>query len=223
MVAIISLFIIIIASILIIRIATIALVQTGMSEDVARFQAISAFTTSGFTSSETEQIFHSAVRRRIVSYLMLWGNAGTATAISSIVLSFASSTNLQQTMLRLILLLISVIVLYMILRTEFIDRKISTYIKNLLKKYANVDANDYADLLRVKQDYAIAEVMLHDDSKVANKKIQDCGLSKDRILVIGITKANGHFIGSPKGTDLMEVGDHIIMYGNRDALKKVAH
>lgn len=43
-------------SLIITKLATVALTMTGLSPDIARFQARSAFTGTGFTSSETEKV-----------------------------------------------------------------------------------------------------------------------------------------------------------------------
>jgi len=56
MVSIISLVIILVVSILVTRIATIALTHTGMSRQTAKFQARSAFTGVGVKTSESEKI-----------------------------------------------------------------------------------------------------------------------------------------------------------------------
>jgi len=88
MVSIFSLLLIISLSILITRIATIALLHTGLSRESARFQARSAFTGVGFTTAESEKVVNHPVRRRILLLLMLLGNAGVATAMSSLILTF---------------------------------------------------------------------------------------------------------------------------------------
>jgi hypothetical protein len=55
-----SLLIVVTLSILVTRIATVALTHTGLSGEMARFQARSAFTGVGYTTSEAEQ----AVKRQ---------------------------------------------------------------------------------------------------------------------------------------------------------------
>lgn len=56
MVGILTLIFVIALSMLITKIAAIALTQTGMERDRARFQARSAFTGAGFTTSESEMV-----------------------------------------------------------------------------------------------------------------------------------------------------------------------
>ena len=76
MVAIFSLLLVLVFSLLITRIATIALTYTGLSRQSAKFQARSAFTGVGFTTSESEKVVNHPVRRRILLLMMLIGNAG---------------------------------------------------------------------------------------------------------------------------------------------------
>ena len=84
----ISLFVIVSLSALITRIAAIALAHTGLSTEVARFQARSAYTGTGITTSETEKIMNFPVRRKIIYSLMLIGNAGIVTTMSTLILTF---------------------------------------------------------------------------------------------------------------------------------------
>ena len=56
MIPILTLFLVLSISILVTRVATIALVRTGLSRETARFQSLSAFSGSGFTTQETELV-----------------------------------------------------------------------------------------------------------------------------------------------------------------------
>lgn len=76
MISIVTLLIVLTLSILLTRIATVALTHTGLSRESAKFQARSAFTGVGFTTSESEKVVNHPIRRRILLMLMLLGNAG---------------------------------------------------------------------------------------------------------------------------------------------------
>ena len=84
MVALISLLVIITLSIVAVRIGAIALELTGLSPEIASFQAQSAFSGAGFTTSEAEVIVSHPVRRRIVRILILFGSAGLTTSIATL-------------------------------------------------------------------------------------------------------------------------------------------
>lgn len=53
-------------SFLITRVTTVALTVTGMAKESARFQARSAVSGVGFTTSESEAVVNHPLRRRIV-------------------------------------------------------------------------------------------------------------------------------------------------------------
>src|SRR3954447_23513363 len=93
MVALASVLVIALLSMLITRVATVALAQTGMSRESARFQARSALSGVGFTTSEAESVVNHPVRRRIVQALMVVGSAGVVTAAASLILSFGGTHN----------------------------------------------------------------------------------------------------------------------------------
>lgn len=76
-------------SLVVTRIAAIALAHTGLSEETARFQARSAFTGTGFTTGEAENVVSHPVRRRIIMLLMVARSAGFVTIVISLILSFA--------------------------------------------------------------------------------------------------------------------------------------
>jgi len=95
MISILSLLVIITLSILITRLATLALAHTGLSREAARFQARSAFTGVGFTTTESEKVVNHPVRRRILLLLMLLGNAGIVSAITSLLLGFMDSGDMK--------------------------------------------------------------------------------------------------------------------------------
>ncbi len=84
-----SVFVVVLVSLVITRVATVALSLTGMSREAARFQARSAFFGVGFTTTEAESVMGHPVRRRIVMLLMVIGSAGIAGVIASVVVSFA--------------------------------------------------------------------------------------------------------------------------------------
>ena len=77
MAGVITVILILVFSILITRVASIALTHTGLSRESSKFQARSAFTGVGFTTNESEKVVNHPVRRRILLLLMIPGKSGT--------------------------------------------------------------------------------------------------------------------------------------------------
>lgn len=86
MIEVVSLLVVLVMSLIITRVATVALALTGMSQPAARFQARSALTGAGFTTSESERVVNHPVRRRVIMWLMLVGNTGLVLGASLMVL-----------------------------------------------------------------------------------------------------------------------------------------
>ena len=93
MAAVFTVLLVLAMSLVVVRVATVALTLTGLSKDLAEFQALSAFTRSGFTTKESEEIVNDPVRRRIIMFLMLAGNAGVVIAVASLLASFLQTGN----------------------------------------------------------------------------------------------------------------------------------
>ena len=85
MIAVITLLVGLLLSLVAVRIATIALTLTGVSKPLAQFQARSAFTGCGFATSESEQVVNHPVRRRVIMLLMFVGPAGIVTTAGAVV------------------------------------------------------------------------------------------------------------------------------------------
>ena len=76
------LFFFIVISFLIVRVGAVALELTGLPRGKARFQALSAFTGTGFTTRESEMIVNHHQRRKVVALLMVLGNIGIVSLIA---------------------------------------------------------------------------------------------------------------------------------------------
>ncbi len=96
MTAIATLLVVLTISLLTVRVATVMLILTGLSLPLARFQARSAFTGCGYTTGESEQLVGHPVRRRIISTLMLLGNAGIVTTVGALMAGLLAGGGVTQ-------------------------------------------------------------------------------------------------------------------------------
>jgi len=223
MIAILSLIVVLVISLLVVRIATVALTLTGISGDLARFQARSAFTGAGFTTGESEKVVGHPLRRRIIGILMLLGNAGIVTAVSSLILSFSGLREAEgftgSLWFRMTMLIAGLSALLLIAQSKWVDRWMSRVIRKALNKWTTLDVRDYAGLLHLAGDYAVVELNVKEDDWLAGNKLKDLGLNREGILVLGIERAGGHnYIGAPRGDTAVEPGDTVALYGRQQAL-----
>jgi len=218
----ISFLIIFTLSVLITKIASQALIHTGLSKEVAQFQARSAFTGVGFTTNEAETIVNHPVRRKIVMSLMLIGNVGIISAMASLILTFVS-TNLesQQNVLRLAIILGGLSILYFLAKSQWIEKRIARLIDTALKKFTNLDIKDYVELLNLNGEYEITVINTRSSSWMKDKKLKDCNLREEGINIIGIRRKSGNYIGTPHGDTKITEGDQLILYGRKNSLQNL--
>ena len=209
-------------ALLVTRIAAVALALTGISEEIARFQARSAFTGAGYTTKESESIVNHPVRRKIISWLMLMGNIGMAGVVASVIAAFATGTqgNVDWT-LRVLLLLIGVLSIWLLSRSKFVDRTISKLIERALLKWTNLDIRDYVSLLHLGKGYVVLELQVNDGDWVANKLLAESRLTSEGVLVLGIHRKGGAYVGSPDGQTKILANDVLTVYGPIDRLEEL--
>ena len=215
MVAIFSLLTTLAISLLVTRIAAVALRMTGLSDEVAKFQARSAFTGTGFTSKETESIVNHPVRRRIAMALMLMGNIGIAAVIASTIASFSlQPTNDPWTWpIRLGFLVLGLIVLWLVGTSRWLDITVSRWIERSLQRWTQLDVKDYVSLLHLADGYVVLELGVREGDWIADKSLAESRLSKEGILVLGIHRQSGKYLGSPHGEVIVRAGDTLSVYG----------
>ncbi|MBN1282928.1 MAG: TrkA C-terminal domain-containing protein [Proteobacteria bacterium] len=222
MIPIISLLVIVSLSVLVTRIATVALTFTGMSREVARFQARSAFAGVGFTTQESEQIVNHPVRRRIVMILMLFGNAGIITVVASLVVALLNIRAAgDSVLLKLVALFAGLGAIWFVATSGWVDRRLSALIGWALKRYTSLDVKDYSSLLHMAGEYKVAELFVEPEDWLAGRRLADVDLEEEGVLVLGITRADGTFIGAPNGASRILSGDTIVVYGRESAFMEL--
>ncbi|WP_373060093.1 TrkA C-terminal domain-containing protein [Zunongwangia sp. H14] len=221
MIAAVTLFLIIILSALITRIAAIALAHTGLSTQSARFQARSAYTGTGFSTAESEKIMNHPVRRKIVYTLMLIGNAGIVTAMSSLILTFILPDTLTSKLYGLLIVVAGLGFLWWAIRSDWVDRGLSKIINRMLQKYTEINVQDYAAVLHLHDNYHVSEKRVEADSWLANKSLIELQLRKEGITVLGIDRQGMDYLGSPSGNSRILPGDLITLYGKAEVFQNI--
>jgi type IV secretory pathway TrbD component len=221
MIAAVTLFFIITLSALITRVAAIALAHTGLSTQSARFQARSAYTGAGYTTSESEKIMNHPVRRKIIFTLMLVGNAGIVTAMSSLILTFVLPDTLTTKLYGLLIVLVGLAFLWWAIKSDWVDKWLSKVINKMLKKYTDIDVQDYAAVLHLHDSYHISELRVEEDSWLANKTLVELELRKEGITVLGIDRQGEDYLGSPSGNSKILPDDVITLYGKAEVFESL--
>ncbi|ACB51342.1 hypothetical protein cce_1992 [Crocosphaera subtropica ATCC 51142] len=221
MAALASVLITVTVSLIITRIGTQALAMTGLSRPLALFQARSAFTGAGFTTSESEQVVDHPVRRRIIMWLMFLGNVGIVTVISSLVLTFISIGDNQGWVSRFFFLVIGLSTLWVVATNQWVDRIIEQLIAWALHRWTQLQIQDYANLLQLSGDYGVRELKVKKEDWLANQSLKKLNLFSEGVAVLGIYRCDGTYIGVPRGSTSIRPQDTLVIYGRLPDLEEL--
>ena len=213
-VALVWLLIIAVASLLVVRLGTTALVLTGLERDTSEFQAYSAFFGVGFTTRESEHVVNHPVRRRIVQHLILAGQVGLTSVIVPLVVTFVNIKSMRDGLEQLGLIAGSLIVLWFVINTSFVERLIDRSIKFALRRTGVLKRTlDQEIILRLHAGFAVSEVAVDGNSPLAGRALSDADLAERGIVVLGITRDDGTYVGAPRPEAVLRSSDVLIVYG----------
>jgi len=170
MVAAISITVLFIISYMIVRVASVASVamrHTGLPDNVARFQCVSALTGTGFTTSESEMIVNYPVRRRILAALMVLGNLGIVSVAATFIVTFVEIEPKADVIAWQIALIGSSLLLTLVAMTnKKVDEVLCDFIGCLLEKATSLGKHRFQRLLEVADSFCVAEHLYRGTSQM---------------------------------------------------------
>lgn len=223
--SILALLIIILISFLVVRVGSNALILTGMSSKVAKFQAMSAFFGVGFTTAEAEMVMNHDVRRRIVRDLIVSGNIGLTSALATLVVTFSQSQEdmVMSKFITIGVIALTVFSLGLFFDLKFITKPLDALMKKALEKAGVVRALDYDLLLKLQDGYCVSEFLIEPGHPWADKELKVSRPSDSSVVILNIRHVTGEFTGAPNKDDVIRVGDEVMVYGDSKSVNMVAH
>lgn len=211
----IALAVIVVLALLVVQLGANALTLTGMSQTAARFQAASAFFGVGFTTQEAEMVVSHPIRRRIILHLIIAGNIGITSALATLIVTLMrNDPDGLAGWMALLLIIASVVAIGLLLNVSFIKKPLDSLMTRALKRSGMVRALDYDVLLRVKQGFSVAEVELFDGHPFVGYELGESRPADRGIVILGIHRKEGGFVGAPGRHEQLGTGDLIMVYGS---------
>lgn len=217
----ISFLLIIGLSLVVTRVATVALTLTGLSRESARFQARSAFTGVGFTTTESEKAVRHPVRRRVLMILMLLGNAGVVGAVASLMLALIKSNEEGQSALVIGVMLAGLALIWWMAESQWVEKHMNRIIGRILERTTDLDVRDYSNLLALSRGYGVNEVEVSEGEWLQDKRLDELNLRQEGVTVLGIQREAGGYVGAPKGKTQIRAGDTLLLYGKSKLLREL--
>ena len=206
----------IVAYLLIGRIGTILLINTGLDQPTASFQALSALTGTGFTTRASEMVVGNELRRRIVMVLMIIGNIGLAGGVAALIAIFRRE-NVEFNMVRAVALLLIVLLIFWISGRKRLWRGVNAWLETFIQKRPMFRKSTAEELLSFHDNYSVVELQIQENDKNVGKPLRETDFRSRNILVLSIER-DGRMQPLPSPDMKIQTGDKLICYGDVESI-----
>jgi len=221
-----------IVSFVVVRIGAIAFQLTGLEWSLAKFQALSCFSGTGFTTKEAELITSNKQRRKIASALIILGNAGLVIMIATL----AGSLVPQETILskrsflpfrippylvvwvNLAIIAMVVYGIYRVFTHEKFARKLTNFLRRKIIKREIFQKVSFEELLLATGGYGISRIAVTAGSPVLNKTLATSQLREQDITVLAAVRGS-ETIPNPPASMKILLGDELICFGKLEDIR----
>ena len=219
-------------SVVVVRIGAVAFELTGIDWSTAWFQAVSCFTSTGFTTRESELIMGNPHRRKIAAVLMIIGNAGFVTLIASLVNALRPQA-LERTLpwlgltispslipwVDLATLIVVLFLLYRLLAGTRLAAWVNGAIRNRMTKAEKKSTAYVGEMLHVGGDCSVVSVQVREGHAAVGRAVGE-GPSRDSAIRTLAVERKGVVVPNPAGDYVVEAGDRLVLFGNAQTIRK---
>jgi hypothetical protein len=212
-------------TLIITRLATGVLMATGLPQPIARFQARSAYSSTGFTTVEAENVVNHPVRRKVAYWLMLIGSLGTPTLVVTVVLGFVAPGP-GDTFERLLGLVAALLLVLLLLSSGPVTR----WLEGLGHRYAGPRllralADEPEELLELGEGFVVSRIPFSETP--GPEAVRSLRALREHITdvdVLGVRQdaddEPSYVAGTPTDISLV-AGDSLIVHGPRQSIRRL--
>lgn len=227
----------IVISIVVVRLGAIAFHMTGLEWSIAKFQSLSCFSGTGFTTAESEVITGSPQRRRIASVLMILGNAGLVTIIATFANSLRAGSMIQAIVrshpslavpalllpwFNLLIIITAALLIYWIFtRTKLLIR-ITDRLQKIIIKKGILRPVPFHEMLVGAGGYGVFDLRLLQTSPLLGRSLTESNAEEHGLTVLSLER-NGQVTPHPPSDMPFELNDRIVCFGQLTTLKNWLH
>jgi len=211
-------------AVIIVRIGAVALEMSGMDREVSRFQALSAFTCTGFTTREAEDVVRHPERRRVVSTLILMGYASIVTLSAGLLQTLLSGVAGEQpwaVVRNLALVVLAAVLFYQFIVWPRLAARIDRSIRAGLRGGLGLAPARVEELLTAAEGWAIIRFEVPEDCRFAHRTLAQSRLRDQGMLVLAIERGE-RLIPSPGAASVVLPGDTLLTYGRLETMETLA-
>jgi hypothetical protein len=197
-------------------VGSIALEATGLERGKARFQALSAFSGTGFTTQEAESIVNHPQRRRVAICLIFLGNAGIV-AFLILLLLYIRAGMVWPSLILFGIIVGGILLIIFALWSGLVD-KLTNVVLSLIGKRGVAPP---LLILQREGDYAVVRLRVSEGTHLAGRSVNAAGFIKLNIVILALTKGK-RVLSLPSMNERLQPEDHVLCYGKLTKIKALA-
>jgi len=203
----------------IVRIGTEALVLTGLDRRRAKFQALSAITGTGFTTSEAESVMEDERRRRIVSWLMILGNVGLASVLAVLVggMVKAKTENLP---IHVIYVVGAIVLGKWVFSVRALRERYARWLKARLSRFKFFRETAVFEVMHMSGEHGIFQARVSACSAVRGCSVEKLSEIYPGVLLLRIVRNDCTYY-SPLEDMKIEENDTLALFGRRASVESI--
>lgn len=210
-------FILIYASImwLVIEIAAMLFIATGLKKQIARYQVISMLTATGFTTDEASLIIDHPIRRRISAGVILFGYFSLAVMISSIATILSNDLQINW----MVAGIAALFLVFLLLRNKRVNRYLTDKFEHDMEEEYNLEDWPLKTALSLKEQDMVALLDIKEGSKYVGLPSQELIMEDADLHLLFIQRGDVILRKSLFEVEL-QAGDKVMIFGEKDHIKK---
>jgi hypothetical protein len=190
---------------------------TGLERNAAFFQALSAFTGTGFTTLQAEKVVEHKTRRNITMTLIIIGYAAAATVVATLVKS-VEVRSLYDGLWHIGIAVCVVTIAYLFFRGYGLVR-VNDVIRRWVARQVESQPVLHDDLFKYKPGYGIARIEIPTNSRVVGQRLMDLDLKEQQLQILLIEMEDDTVV-VPDGNYTLEPLSHLVVFGRLDAVQQ---
>ncbi|MGO4544642.1 hypothetical protein AB4Z29_07585 [Paenibacillus sp. 2TAB23] len=200
---------------IVVEIAAALLIMTGLDHKIARFQAVSMLTATGFTTKESELVLRHPFRRRIAIFLIVFGVFSFAVIISSLSNILAQSFRVYQ--LGIVTAVLAFVLI--VLKNKRIAAYLTQKTEHQLEKVFELHELPIHEVLYIDEKRDIfTEIIIHERSTFNGRHLVNIMQQTNDLNILFILRENKKL----RKCDIkIKARDHLYVYGDKQEIEKL--
>lgn len=202
------------------QLATGALIATGVPPEIAAFQARSAFSGAGFTTTEAENVVNHPLRRRIIATTMFVGSLGTPTLVVTVLVGLIAPGPGNTTERTLVLVSGTAGIVMLVLNRPIRRVLVGVGRRYTARRLVPALGRDVDEIVSLGDGFVVDAIRLDADPAPTSRSLRALAHAIPGCTVLGVRRA-GEYVGEPPVDIELRAGDELIVHGHRERVAEL--